>query len=107
MDGLSDFPHRCRRVANHMKHLLELISQFPKTNPSTSPEHADMDVEKMFRQIRSRYKILCATLGVKPSLRAADGSPVMDTVDDSEQVPLAEKGREQAIAKANVWAIDS
>jgi hypothetical protein len=93
-----------------MKHLLELISQFPKTNPSTSPDHANMDVEKMFRQIRSRYKILCATLSVRPTLRAADGSPMMDTGDDSEQpeqVPLKGKGRGPAIAKANVWAIDS
>ena len=33
-----------------------------------------MDIPRLFRQIRSRYKLLCATVGVRPSLRAADGS---------------------------------
>ncbi|TFK51347.1 hypothetical protein OE88DRAFT_1659290 [Heliocybe sulcata] len=62
------------RGFHHALQLLELISQFPRTNPSA--ESSDVDIPKLFRQIRSRYKALCATLGVKASLRASGtGSP--------------------------------
>ncbi|TFK69912.1 DUF1715-domain-containing protein [Pluteus cervinus] len=72
------------RALHHIKHLLDLISQFPKVNPSTAPTTTveiggattEVDIEKLFRQIRSRYKALCSTLGVRPSLRAADGSAI-------------------------------
>ena len=50
-----------------MNHLLGLLDQFPRTNPSE-----EIDVSKLFRQIRSRYKALCSTLGIRPSLRAAE-----------------------------------
>ncbi|KAJ8701818.1 peroxisomal copper amine oxidase, variant 2 [Pleurotus ostreatus] len=63
------------RIMNHINQLLQLISQFPRVNPSLTSSSADVDIPKLFRQIRSRYKILCSTLGVKPSLRSADGAP--------------------------------
>jgi len=61
------------RALHHIKHLLELISQFPRTNPSDTASEADSstDIPKLLRQIRSRYKALCSTLGVRASLRAA------------------------------------
>ncbi|KAF9010017.1 hypothetical protein BDQ17DRAFT_994850 [Cyathus striatus] len=59
------------RAANHIRHLLDLISKFPRVNPSASDTSSEMDIPKLFRQIRSRYKALCSTLGVQPSLRAA------------------------------------
>jgi hypothetical protein len=68
------------RAFHHMDHLLALLDQFPRTNP---PE--DVDVAKMFRQIRSRYKALCASLGVRPSLRAAnDGQPSSPSRSDRQ-----------------------
>jgi len=62
------------RAAHHIRHLLDLIKQFPQVNP---PESSDLDIPKMFLQVRSRYKALCSTLGVKPSLRAAQGENVL------------------------------
>ncbi|KAJ4472714.1 hypothetical protein C8R41DRAFT_849541 [Lentinula lateritia] len=59
------------RALHHIKHLLELISQFPRVNPSSSHASSDLDIPKLFRQIRSRYKALCSSLGVRPSLRAS------------------------------------
>ena len=57
-----------------------------------------MDIPKLFRQIRSRYKALCSTLGVRPSLRAAETSPSRD----QEEVVEVESGRE-----GRVWALES
>jgi len=68
--------HRCRRAAHHIKHLLDLISQFPRTNQSAAAVASgaadEIDMAKLQRQIRSRYKALCASLGVRPTLRAAE-----------------------------------
>ncbi|KAH7924469.1 DUF1715-domain-containing protein [Leucogyrophana mollusca] len=64
-----------QRAMHHIKHLLELISQFPRINPSAaqaeSSSNEELDISKLLRQIRSRYKALCASLGVRPTLRAA------------------------------------
>ncbi|KAI0077944.1 DUF1715-domain-containing protein [Panus rudis PR-1116 ss-1] len=62
------------RVLHHAKYLLDLIAQFPRVNPSSAGPTAEVDIPKLFRQIRSRYKVLCTTLGIRPSLRASDGS---------------------------------
>ena len=62
------------RAANHVRHLLGLISQFPRVNPSASDTSSEMDIPKLFRQIRSRYKALCSTLGVRPSLQYSEKS---------------------------------
>jgi primary-amine oxidase len=73
------------RAINHIKHLLDLITQFPKTNPSAS-EPSELDIPKLFRQIRSRYKALCSSLGIKPSLRAAEEEVTQDDLDDPVQL---------------------
>ncbi|KAJ8594997.1 DUF1715-domain-containing protein [Rhizopogon salebrosus TDB-379] len=71
MNGHSD-----QRAVHHIKHLLDLISQFPRINPSATAVASgvteDIDISKLQRQIRSRYKALCASLGVKPTLRAVE-----------------------------------
>jgi hypothetical protein len=55
-------------------------------NPSTT-EASDLDIPKLFRQIRSRYKAVCATMGVKPTLRGAGSSSVQEVIDDSRNGP--------------------
>ncbi|KAJ6618244.1 hypothetical protein B0H10DRAFT_1647805, partial [Mycena sp. CBHHK59/15] len=52
--------------AHHIKHLLDLISQFPRVNPSASDSTSELDILKLSRQIQSRYRALCSTVGVKP-----------------------------------------
>jgi len=59
------------RASHNIKLLLDLIAQFPVVNPSASAP-SDLDLSKLLSQIRSRYKMLCATVGVKPSLRASN-----------------------------------
>ncbi|KDQ09536.1 hypothetical protein BOTBODRAFT_89431, partial [Botryobasidium botryosum FD-172 SS1] len=61
------------RVIIHINHLLELISQFPVVNPSTQGSLAtqDVDVAKLLSQIRTRYKMFCSSVGIRPRLRAA------------------------------------
>lgn len=75
------------RALNHIKHLLNLVSQFPRVNPSPSSDdstsESELDIPKLFRQIRSRYKALCATLGVRPSLRASE---VGDAAGDRDEM---------------------
>ena len=76
-------PLSCSRAAQHIRQLLALLAQFPRVNPSAT-EPSELDIPKLFRQIRSRYKALCAVLGVQPTLRASassgtdDGDPVGD-----------------------------
>ncbi|TRM66237.1 copper amine oxidase [Schizophyllum amplum] len=65
---------------------LEPHCAVPRVNPSSADASSELDIPKLFRQIRSRYKALCATLGVRPSLRAStdgeaaegDASPTGD-----------------------------
>ena len=71
----------------HIHHLLELIGQFPRVNPSSAStlkenNEADIDISKLQRQIRSRYKALCSRLGVRSRIRAASDS---DTSLDGEE----------------------
>ncbi|KAF5346335.1 hypothetical protein D9758_011500 [Tetrapyrgos nigripes] len=72
------------RAFQHTKQLLNLISRFPRVNPSSvesssSPAAGEDDAEvitdipKLFRQIRSKYKALCATVNVRP--KEFDPSP--------------------------------
>ena len=93
-----------RRAQNHIRHLLELVARFPRVNPSSAgsssddPSSApgvDVDIPRLFRQIRSRYKLLCATLGVRPSLRAADdASPPREGEASPDRHPGQPKGRD-------------
>ncbi|KIY49272.1 DUF1715-domain-containing protein, partial [Fistulina hepatica ATCC 64428] len=69
---LSRHDNENERATNHVKHLLQLISRFPLVNPSKDDPSEETDIPKLFRQIRSRYKALCSTLNVRPSLRVAD-----------------------------------
>ena len=63
--------------------MLDLVAQFPRTNPSAEPvsEAADpqLDVAVLLSKIRARYKALCATLGVRPRLHAAAAGVQEDT----------------------------
>ncbi|KAG9313883.1 hypothetical protein JVU11DRAFT_4651 [Chiua virens] len=79
-----------RRTLHHITHLLALIRQFPTVNPSQHEVHIDADLEKLQRQIRSRYKALCASLGVRPTLRAAGADDPTD--EDPGGSPRAQGG---------------
>ncbi|KAF9235140.1 hypothetical protein BU15DRAFT_51759 [Melanogaster broomeanus] len=61
-----------QRAVHHIEHLLDLVRQFPTVNPSPreGEGEGEVDISKLQRQIRSRYKALCASLGVRPTLRA-------------------------------------
>jgi hypothetical protein len=71
----------------------------PSSSPAASQEaEAEVDIPRLFRQIRSRYKALCAIVGVRPTLRATDA---VDGAED-EAAALAESDRPKG--KKNVWA---
>lgn len=90
------------RAASNIKHLLDLIAQFPRINPSaTGP--SDLDIPKLFRQIRSRYKALCATLGVRPTLRAGGPGGIQDALEDPGETPTGAA----APGSSGVWKIDN
>lgn len=86
---------------HHIKHLLELIQQFPKANPSvTQPlvSGEEVDMQKLQRQIRSRYKALCASLGIRPTLRA--NAPSDDKASGGVDPGV------QPTSTSKVWALD-
>ncbi|KAF8346067.1 hypothetical protein F5887DRAFT_121745 [Amanita rubescens] len=88
------------RATNHIKHLLNLISQFPRVNPSSldhSAAEADLDISKLFRQIRSRYKALCATLGVRPS----EAGDVTSDLDEEFGAGNAPRKRNNTVWEVN------
>ncbi|KAF7322702.1 Yae1-N domain-containing protein [Mycena chlorophos] len=87
------YPRSDDRAANHIRHLLDLISQFPTVNPSAAD--SELDILKLSRQIQSRYRALCASLGVKPSLVRASRS------DDAHSLP--ESG---ATPKNPLWTLE-
>lgn len=91
------------RIAHHIKHLHDLIIQFPRINPSAT-EPSELDIPRLFRQIRSRYKALCATLGVKPTLRAAASSPAREEVEDPGNTPPVPTTGDE---NKKVWNIDN
>jgi hypothetical protein len=86
-----------RRAAMHTAALLELIARFPRANPA---EEADMDIPRLLRLIRSRYRALCAALGVRPRLHAAE-----DVVNSGggDGDAGAEAGGIVRAGKASVW----
>ncbi|TFK40822.1 DUF1715-domain-containing protein [Crucibulum laeve] len=96
------------RASNHIRHLLELIAQFPRVNLSASDTSSELDIPKLFRQIRSRYKALCSTLGVRPSLRAAENNSPAEDEDTESQAELRQgltvtgNGGE----RKNVWKVE-
>lgn len=67
-------------------------------------------MEKLQRQIRSRYKTLCASLGTRPTLRA--GGSIEDVATRGEHGP-SEDGEEGVDVSAvrhtmsqKVWALE-
>ena len=59
----------------------------------------------MLRQIRSRYKALCASLGVRPRLHAAAAS---DQVDDTDTRQLNGMAAENVGGSSiPVWKVDT
>lgn len=94
-------------MIHNIRILLGTIEQFPRINPSSSESSsesdpsAEVDIPKLFRQIRARYKTLCATLGVRPSLRAT-GTGFREDVDGGEPTQL------DSVSKSEkVWEVDS
>ena len=88
------------RVMHHARQLLDITSHFPRVNPGTSLTGSDddgVDISALQRQTRSRYKLLCATLGVRPSLRAVDVDD--DRMDDAD-------GANRDKRKKNVWKVE-
>ncbi|KAI5116905.1 hypothetical protein M0805_000800 [Coniferiporia weirii] len=79
------------RVLHNARLLLELVAQFPMENPSHGDAAEEVDIAKLFNQIRSRYKMLCSLIGVKPSLR------ISQTTRQGESNP----------GKGNIWRVDS
>ncbi|KAF8531454.1 hypothetical protein JB92DRAFT_2803441 [Gautieria morchelliformis] len=81
---------------SHLRHLLELISQFPRVNPSAllqdrgGADDAELDVTELLSKIRGRYKALCATLNVKLRLHvvgsSAPSAPIADDVGDVSEI---------------------
>ena len=78
------------RLAHTAKLLLDLINTFPMSNPS-HPDNAELDVVRLFNQIRARYKMLCSQAGVRPSFRAssagaaASPTPTSDETDGQDE----------------------
>jgi hypothetical protein len=84
-----------RRGAHHASALLSLIDRFPRKNPRPDDEGVDMGAQ--LRLIRSRYKAMCASLGVRARLQLA---PVPSSSVGSEAGPGA-SGGEEAFAVAS------
>jgi hypothetical protein len=103
--SLNVFDGTCklRRAMGHIKHLLDLIGTFPRVNPSSAAAGAigtpEVDIPKLFRQIRGRYKVLCASLGVRPTLRASGEAEGGEQADEAE-------GGEVKNSRTRVWKIE-
>ncbi|KAG8763539.1 hypothetical protein FRC12_008516 [Ceratobasidium sp. 428] len=82
------------RTIRHAEQLLSLIAKFPMTNPSTAIEEgSQIDIVRLFTQIRSKYKVLCSTLGVRPRLVAAgavSSDPSIDGLADDPDMQRSE-----------------
>lgn len=94
---------RVMRTANQ---LLELIAQFPMENPSHT-DSADVDIPRLFSQIRSKYKMLCALVGVRSDVRDSAGES--DTLATRLNGADSNKGdnAKSSSKKNSVWRIDS
>lgn len=69
--------------------------------PSNANGEEEVDISRLLRQIRSRYKALCALLGVRPTLRAAESieDDQMGT-EAATEAPLPKDAR----MKKSIWA---
>ncbi|KAF6754231.1 hypothetical protein DFP72DRAFT_379913 [Ephemerocybe angulata] len=93
------------RATKHIDGLLELIGQFPLINPSVAQAEGgqDLDILKLLRQIRSKHKLLCATLGVRPRVHSADASEGGEEAPGQAATPLSGG----AAKKGPVWEVQS
>jgi hypothetical protein len=60
--------------------LIELINQFPTSN---TPEAGEIDLTALVSNIRARYRLLCASLGVKPRLTAASNTAASSSTGET------------------------
>ncbi|KAJ7273362.1 hypothetical protein C8J57DRAFT_1317647 [Mycena rebaudengoi] len=94
------------RAAHHIRHLLDLISQFPRVNPSAADSTSELDILKLSRQIQSRYRALCSTVGVKPSNIRASESDTPPEPSDAVDSDLSRLQSRQSSAQP-VWKIEN
>ena len=87
------------RGAHHASALLALIDRFPRKNPRPDEEGVDMSAQ--LRLIRSRYKAMCASLGVRARLRPAPSAGAQHGLDTSE--PDADSGAGKRQRPNTVW----
>ena len=93
------------RVVRTAQQLLDLLAQFPMVNPSQS-DAADLDIVKLFNQIRSKYKMLCALAGARSYLRTdAAKSETLAVRASSTDDPDSESS--SISKKQPVWRIDN
>jgi len=119
-DAQRGYQRQDQRTMHHITHLLDLVRQFPTVNPSASasppassshschgvtgtpPEsktETEVDLSMLQRQIRSRYKALCASLGVRPTLRPS----VSIGNEDGDAAGVSGTGDPQ---KRQVWTLE-
>lgn len=105
---LTHFARTPRRAVHHITHLLDLVRQFPTVNPSAVQSRAEsedeIDLSKLQRQIRSRYKALCASLNVRPTLRAGAGND--DAGEGHVGSGTGTPNPQNASAKRDVWTLE-
>jgi hypothetical protein len=64
------------RGAHHASALFALIERFPRKNPR--PDEDGVDMGAQLRLIRSRYKAMCASFGVRARLQSSPAVAVDD-----------------------------
>ncbi|KAG8219326.1 hypothetical protein J3R82DRAFT_209 [Butyriboletus roseoflavus] len=80
------------------------MAQSQSPSPSSSSTEHEIDISKLQRQIRSRYKALCASLGVRPTLRADAGN---DHAGEGHVPPASGTRPQNASAfKRDVWTLE-
>ena len=102
---LLSYLFRGSRASQHIRHLLEYISQFPRVNPSSSDDDdtaSSLDISKLLRQIRSRYKALCSILGIHPRLRSSSEASDDENPGNSD-MQVDEPSKDSAIP---LWRLD-
>ncbi|KAF8814842.1 DUF1715-domain-containing protein [Phlegmacium glaucopus] len=94
------------RSSQHIRHLLEYISQFPRVNPSISDDAASsLDISRLLRQIRSRCKALCSTLGIHPRLRSTSEDAEEEIQGDLD-MQVDKSSKIAADSAIPIWKID-
>ena len=89
------------RLTQRIAQLVRTISQIPLTDPAAD---ADVDVEQVLGQIRSRYKALCARLGVRPTLHTAANSILEESRGDDIH---EEQAQSTSLRRGKVWELRS